>query len=135
MGLPSNVSGVLTVKANGRTILTEDIKATYHRYVDYSKESYRFALEGLDKGVNRIEVSFRCDSDMYSFDEYFEYYNATSNATVPNQDNNTSVNSTFHREVSAGNDSKVSVGGVAAGNPLLVLALALSSVVLLPRRK
>ena len=131
VNVPSNVSGVLTVKANGRTILTKDIKATYAKYEYYRAETYRFSLEGLDSGVNHIEVIFKCDSDMYSFDESFEYYYDASKDVVPNQ---TSDGSTFHREVSAGNDSKA-VGSVAAGNPLLVLALALSSLVLLPRRK
>ncbi|WP_406532107.1 hypothetical protein [Methanobrevibacter sp.] len=132
--LPSYVSGILTVKANGRTILTKDIEATYHRYIGYSSETYRFLMEGLDYGVNHIVVSFT--GNKYSFDEPFEYfYNWTSKDIVPNHDNAAGNSSQFHREVRAGNDSKVSVGSVVAGNPLLVLALALSSAVLLPRRK
>ena len=143
--LSSDVSGVLTVKANGRTILTKDIEATYHRYyIGYSSETYRFALDDLDSGANLIEVSFT--SDRYSFDESFEYYNHASNDKVSNQTdvnsisedaviNQTDGNSTFNREVRAGNDSKISIEKETAGNPLFVLALALSSAVLLPRRK
>ena len=140
--LSSAHSGVLTVKANGRTILTRYIEATYARAIGLHSEIYRFALEGLDSGANLIEVSFTSDnypfgftSDIYSFVEYFEYYNPASNNTVPNTNDNTSDSSIFHREVRAGSDSKVSAGDVVAGNPLLVLALALSVAVLLPRRK
>ena len=133
--LPSDVTGVLTVKANGRTILTEDIKKSYDYYY-YGIETYRFALEGFDSGLNHLGVSFGSDRNMYSFDESFEYYyNGTSNSTIPNQDNNTNDSSAFHREVRPGSDSKVSAGDVASGNPLLLLALALSAAVLLPRRK
>ena len=91
-------------------------------------------MEDLDYGVNHIVLSFT--SNKYSFDEPFEYYyNWTSKDIVPYQDNAAGNSSEFHGEVMAGNDSKVSVGVVDAGNPLLVLALALSSAVLLPRRK
>lgn len=147
LGLKSSVSGVLTVKANGRTILTEDLEGDYITQWYESEKVRRFALKGFDSGVNHIEVSFTSNWKLYSFNESFEYYyngtsnksfeynyNGTSNGPVPNQDNNTNDSSTFHRDVRAENYSKA-VGSVAAGNPLLVLALALSSAVLLPRRK
>ena len=136
LSLPSAAPGVLTVRTNGRTILTKDIVEDYISQPYGSKKTLRFALDGLDSGVNHIAVSFTSDWTMYSFDESFEYYyNGTSNGAVPNQDNASGNSSEFHREVRAGNDSKVSLGSVVAGNPLLVLALALSSAVLLPRRK
>ena len=140
--LSSAHSGVLTVKANGRTILTRYIEATYARAIGLHSEIYRFALEGLDSGANYIEVSFTSDnyplgftSDIYSFVEYFEYYNPASNNAVPNTNDNAGDSSQFHSKVRPVSDSKVLAGDAAAGNPLLLLALALSAAVLLPRRK
>ena len=130
--LSKDITGVLTVKANGRTVFTKDIGVASATLVDHS-QIHRFALEGLDSGANYIEVSFTSDS--YSFDEYFEYYNPSSNDTAPNPDSNISDGSPSHRQVRPASDSKVSAGDVAAGNPLLLLALALSAAVLLPRRK
>lgn len=131
--LSSDVSGFLTVKANGRIIFAQDIDATYARYGGYLYEIHMFPLEDVDSGANLIEVSFT--SDRYSFDEFFEYYNPASNGTAPNPDDNADDASQFHKEARAGSDSKVSAGDAAAGNPLLALALALSAAVLLPRRK
>ena len=70
--LPSYVSGVLKVKANGKTY-KERIYATYHRYMGYSSETYRVELEGLKSGESyKVKVKFKGNSEICDFTESFK---------------------------------------------------------------
>ncbi|MDO5831398.1 MAG: hypothetical protein Q4Q14_01040 [Methanobrevibacter sp.] len=72
--LLSDVSGVLTVKVNGKTISTKKVKATYASYASLCAESYEIALSGLKTEENNIvEVEFKDNAGKASFYESFNY--------------------------------------------------------------
>ena len=74
VGLLSDVSGVLTVNVNGKTVSTKKIKATYASYISLCEESYEISLSGLEKDtINIVEVDFKDDAGKSSFHESFNY--------------------------------------------------------------
>lgn len=83
--LSSDVSGVLSIKVNGKNIATKNIKATYASKMTYTSELYRTALKGLKKNVkNTVVVNFKAKSKKNSFTEYFYYKNGKV-TPIPNK--------------------------------------------------
>ena len=100
VAISSDTSGVLTVKANGKTY-TKSVKATYEsQYSKYAPKSYEFDLKGLLKyGANSIEVTFKDSSKRYSFKDTFKY---TSKCLIE-------ITSTIPIEVQYANTKTVSI--------------------------